>query len=272
MVRMSGKVAWMIMLFHCCMLSLWADDEVEAIKERINAIKIDPEFLGAESTKADEAEAYHEAVCQVQYYFNQWLGEQGRDTLSYNEIHSRVRSLSHPRGEKFRVFAYVNIKDTEQLLGAREQNDTAHVEVIVPRLSEAESIVAVQNVEVPSEIEIQPQETLKTSAETTAASKLTMAQQTTSGLVDVVISLQHIEMIEDARLVLQQFQREGKILEFQRVTSSSDIKDGRFLLMYEKNGTIRALLEVQQSELRNIKTNQLETSQQYKGCSAYWFR
>lgn len=271
-IKSKVRAVWLLVFFHCGWSILWAADNVETIKERINAIKMDPAYIGAESTQTDEGVAYYEAICLVQYFFNQTQKDQGQDTLSFDEIHLRIRSLSHPRGEKHRVFAFAKIMDLEQMLSAKASSVPAHDECASPKSFEKEVSAHEQSMVDTADKEIEPQEFTSDKAQFVQESPVSVAAQTTSGIVDVILSLQQVEMIEDAKLVLKQFMQEGKIEEFNKLNSLSDIKDGRFLLMYEKNGIVRALLEVQQSSFRNIKTNQIETSQQYRGCSAYWFR
>lgn len=264
---MEMKCRWFILMLLCAFsLSLFAaSHDDETIKAKINAIKTDEAFLGAEATREDEAEAYHEAVADVHFYFNQMMISQQRDTVSLQQIHSCLRSLSHSRGDMVRVFAYVRIEDV--------------LKSPVPK-SESESVVSGDAMDpvpthpvdsVPARPQAQDPPASKSQAQTiTSASDL--AVQTTSGILDVIMTLRQVQMMGDALSVLRKFQSEGKVQAYEQVHSLNDVVAGRYLIVCDQQKQIKALLEVQTDAVRNIVTKQQDSLSNYRGCLAFWFK
>lgn len=262
---MVTRQFWLIVLSAFCSMvfcvRLRANDE--NIKAQINRIKSDETYLGAESTHEDWGIAYLQAVEEIQYYLNLKREEEGKDSLSINQVKTGVRSLKHMRGNKFRVFAYVKLQDMLQIVPDPDRAptdftslpDTLHAE----RPEQADTAI----------INITPDpvtEPLKTEVSSSRQSI------SSSGLIEVVMLLRQVQMIDDAALVLEQYKRDGKVQDFAKVRGLSDIQDNMFLIMYNKQGKIQSLLEVQQGQYRNIKTNQKEGLDAYHGCAAYWFK
>lgn len=272
---MVTRRIWQLVLSVFCSLvfcnTLLANDE--DIKAQINRIKSDETYLGAESTHEDWGYAYLQAVEEIQYYLNQLRKEEGKDSLSVAQVKTGIRSLRHMRGNKFRVFAYVKLQDMLQAVPDPDKTPTDFSPL--PDSPTAEETPQVDSPKVETELSIR-----KDSVETPAVvedpikTEIPAARQTvsSSGLIEVVMLLRQVQMISDAALVLEQYKRDGKVQDFAKVRGLADIQDNMFLIMYNKQGKIQSLLEVQQGQYRNIKTNQKEGLDAYHGCAAYWFK
>lgn len=262
---MVTRYFWLIALSIFCSLAfcpkLHANDE--DIKAQINRIKSDEAYLGAESTHEDWGIAYLRAVEEIQYYLNQVRKEEGKDSLSVAQVKTGIRSLRHMRGNKFRVFAYVKLEDMLKVVPEpdRTPTDFSPLAEALP-IEEPEQTDSATVNEDPVPL-----------AESMIA-ETPMVRQTvsSSSLIEVVMLLRQVQKANDAALVLEQFKREGKVQDYAKVSGLSDIQDNMFLIMYDKQGKIQALLEVQQGQYRNIKTNQIEGLDTYRGNSAFWFK
>lgn len=251
--------------------TLLADDE--DIKAQINRIKSDEAYLGAESTHEDWGFAYLHAVEEIQYYLNLMRKEEGMDSLSVAQVKTGVRSLRHMRGDKYRVFAYVKLQDMLQAVPEPDKTPTDFSPL--PDSPSSEETQQVDSTKTETGLSIR-EDSVETPViiEDHIKTEISAARQTvsSSSLIEVVMLLRQVQMIDDAVLVLEQFRRDGKVQDFAKVRGLTDIQENTFLIIYDMQGEIQALLEVQQGQYRNIKTNQKEGLDAYHGCAVFWFK
>lgn len=270
---MKRRIAFILLLClsgWCRIQSASAANDGD-IKAKINAIKCDEAFLGAEATRETEAEAYHQAIVDVHFYFNQMRLEQQKDTVDIMMIRPRIRSLVHERGSMFRVFAYVRISDIDSLINVAAS--------AADRIAPVEPVAAEKPKEVIAEAQEKPQVQVAEVADTAQKNDavieekpvVSSAAKVVTSAVDVIMSLRQVEQMGDALLVLRQFQKEGKLQALDKVKGLGDVQEGRFLLVYDKEQQVKALLEVLSDTMRNVFSNQTDALANYKGCSAYWF-
>ena len=89
----------------------------------------------------------------------------------------------------------------------------------------------------------------------------------------IIMQLSEIEMADEAVKILQQGKESGSVADMGQLHSFADIPAEAYLLVYDRQRSIRALLSPSTDEgYINIKRNCPDQLSNYRGCGALWFK
>lgn len=224
--------------------SIFAQDDV---RQQIRAIKMDQSYIKAEANDSIESEAVNAAALDLIYHYNAERMGRELDTISIEMIRPSLQSLVYARGSIKRVLVFVELAVADSLLGGMSQKN------VVDRSLEEET---------PSVADIHPTSEVKVESAN--------AQMTTFG--DLILLLSNIEMVNEAAMLLKQYKEEGKISDYGQLRSLSDIPSQSFLLIYDRERTVKAILSPDSNGYYNVKRNTPDAITNYSGCGSLWFK
>lgn len=202
------------------------------IRKQINEIKLDESFIKAEANDEQEDEAFRSAALNLIYNYNSERQVKNLDTLSIEVLKPALKSLVYARGEIKRVLVFIEVAVADSLSDVREK----------------EHVTVAEKVEIP------------------------MMNEERVSYNEFLLLLCDIEMVDEAvKLILSQ-KEEGKISEFGQLKSVTDIPNDAYLIVYDRQRSVRALLAPQGSVYHNIKRDCDDAITNYSGCGAIWFR
>ncbi len=220
---------------------LYAQDDV---RQQIRAIKLDESYIKAEANDSVESEAVNAAALELIYNYN--LDRMGRDldTISVELIRPALQSLVYARGSIKRVLVFVELAVADSLLDVSSKNNK------VEQIEEETKPIESNNI-------LQPE------AETIS---------TPSSMGDLVLLLSNMEMVTEAVKLLSEYKDKGKISGFGQLKSLAEIPSQSYLLIYDREHTVRAILAPENNEYYNVKRNCPDAITNYSGCGSLWFR
>ncbi len=270
----------MLCLFSSAILSpLRANDE--DVKKQINRIKTNEAYVAAEATGEKLQDAYDMALMNVYFSINSQRILQGFPPVDLEKIRPLVHSLSVKRGSMTRVLVYIDWSDIE--VGASSSNvveetrqdkesnvDTIEVVLAIPLTS------AVNNADstfLTSKDESGAEAVSTTSKPEKTSTPTSIVTSDSEAIEDVLASLGMTEMIVDGVQQLAAFKMQQMISGYGRFDQTQQVDGNIFLLLFDRTRVIRGILEKRSDgTIRNIRTNELDSLDNYKDCKAYWFK
>lgn len=258
-----------LLLACCCVFSLWGQTDVDAQKKEINKVKKSNQYLYGEATMATQEEAMLLAEELLYSNINQWVAEQKKLNAANKVVVVNTKQLwgniALPRGNMFRAFYYVKKSDilpaenTNIIEKERAENGGTSVEPLP-----AEEVVVGGT---------QPEKAVTEDVETeeTATEEVGTEEKTTTGVTIPPVVREVAEVTDFSRLqsVLNRLKSEGKVKDFNKYAALAN-KDDHYLIIYNKEGKIEAVLSKGPSRL-NVKTGQTDGVENYAGRGAIGF-
>jgi len=226
---------------------LWGQEQ--NIVQEINKIKANTgEYIYAESTCATWEEALDNAKYLLGVEIETWAKTHGEvDAAGYvAKAQNSLVEMKSMRGDRFRAFVYVNIKD---IFSYKSNNQI----VVVPvDASNASSITAMtpqksQQAEYPGATTAEPQKN---------------------------VFEQEILSITDAKNIepyITNLSKNGKIDSFGKYKDIPAQGDC-YLFVYDREMTVSAHLKRVNNNFINIQNGKNDDIKNYKGCGAIWFK
>lgn len=203
------------------------------VRRQINAIKMDESYIKAEANDTVESAALDMAALQLVYDYNAAHQEQPLDSVSVEVLKPAMQSLVYARGSIKRVLVFIEVEVADSLMQAYKA-------------------------------------TLKDPQSTAKATNVTSSPSSSVG--NLVLLLSDVEMADEAVKLMTQGKEEGKVTEFGQLHSIQDIPDQAYLLIYDRQRAVRAILSPSDSGYFNVKRNCPDSITNYSGCGALWFR
>ena len=228
-------------LCSCICLSMvsMAQTSEEATKE-INRIKLSTDYLYAETTMADEAEALEGAYAILEMQVRDWLAIQGKSNDANTHImqaKEHFSTINTMRRTYHRVFVYVQKKDIISL----NVGDNTLVVRTDEQAPEPVTELSQSDVEV---VVLTPEEE----------------------------EISKIQQFEDVEPYVKKLQNAGKLQAYGKYKNMPK-STACHLLVYDKQGNIVATMRrVESGEMLNLKTCDEDDIKNYKGCGAIWLQ
>ena len=218
-------------------ISLWAQNNIN----EINKIKWDKEYLYGEATLDKKEAALELAYELLQMEIKNWAAQNNPNisNLIASNISEYVDTIILQRHNMVRAFAYVR---TSNLIAIDGKS---------------------MNVEVKQDHEVQQPSTDNTLA-TPEAKKETIKN-------DVIELLMEVDSFYDLENIIQPMKLEGNIEDFGKYTTMTDPANC-YLIIYDRNAKVVALLGKGVKERNNLKTGKIDSEINYHGCGAIWIK
>lgn len=220
------------------------------LKEKMNTIKLDPEYYWGEAT-SDTRET---ATADATVLLLETIAADGL-TVTEKQIEGNTEFLFIPRGERTRAFAYIK----KALVGLGNVT-------VTPQPSPQEVVTpAVPPPPAPIPAVTQPSLSYINPANTTTCNS-------TIGTSALMI-ISQCEMISDVWRCLGEFRKEGGINDCGKVTSRTQLEENNYLVIYDDDNVVKAILAPANGLARkNITTGNDDDMKNYRGCRVIWFR
>lgn len=283
-------------------------DEFADVKAEIIRIKNDTTYISTEKTAESRYEAHKLALTELLWLISL---DYVADSLSTQQLMQYSNLLSHPRGDMVRAFVYISREDLDQLGIPKIEGDsvvTFYVDTEVDPieteeeseededaelLTDEENAAETESEQIETAIDAESEvaadvdnltivltenaEGQDTETETEDEAPVSLSEpdaapmMTLPDLADMLVYLMNVEMIPDAELKIEEEREKGTISSHAQVHGPHDFPKNCYLLMFNKDGQIVDLLEVNGEQLRKLSTNKSVTFDDYKGCMGYWF-
>ena len=204
------------------------------VKTQINEIKRNEFYIKAEANSEDETEAAEIATKELFDLINAERVKNGLDSVSLDQVKTDLHHLSYKRGSIKRVFVYMEYVDS--------------------------TVVSSQKDSVIPDIEL-AQDTL-----------LPVVDNPIGAFNNLVMLLCDLEMADEAVKLLLKSKKDSVITELGQLQSMDSIDTGNYLVVYDRQRSIRAILRKTETSFYNIKRDCADELRNYSGCGSLWFR
>lgn len=229
----------------------------EDLKEKMNALKMNPEYYWADMTSDTREAATADAVIQLV------------ETLRANDfrvteeqLQGKTEFIYIPRGERMRAFVYIK---KDKVAAAVSAPVAVQQQPVAAQVTPHPATVAMQK-PTPVQVTQQPVAAQTVNERNAVGSYHTLP-------ASVLMTLSQCEMGTDVFRCLQGYQRDGTISGYGKVTSREQLGDNNYLVMYDDDEVVRAILAPANGrERKNIATGNADSTQNYKGCRVLWFK
>lgn len=240
------KKLTIILLSFIYGISCFAQTNSADVAKQINAIKMNKDYITAESTAETSEKAYENARALLEVNIEEWI----KSTKTTEDIQGFIAKsgnsfleLKTMRGNRFRTFLYVKKSDimtfkepTDIIVAAMQSDNPQQTVVVVP----------------PTEkVTQQPTETEKVYLPNEEEKR--MLQINKSSLIEQFIK-------QNSTIVAY-----GK---FKDLPQTGDC----YLFVYNPEGNVPAVLLRNNAGYINVRNGNHDNIENYKGCGAIWFR
>ena len=240
------------LLLSCFSLSLFAQADRAEIKKEINKVKKSQAYISAEATMPTEAEAMDVANQLLVMEINNWLQSKRHSDevqqVVLQDISSCKETLDMKRGTQVRAFVYVKKKDIVLIKGEGQ--------IVLNENEQGADLRPLAEITQP----LNPAEDQAAPAPDAVSA---------SGRQTALERIAGTSTMDAMRSVFAD-------LKAQRIIAYGEYKVGMeladvYLLFYDRQGNIRAVVEKKGDALTHVKTRQRMTLNDFDGCAAYWF-
>ena len=246
-------------------------------KSRINEVKKDASYLYGEATLLTRHDAIRLACDLLKNEVKKWSEE---NNIHYNEFPEVILSqladtIAMNRSNKTRAFVYVRKSELPSVFSGKSVTVTKKPETVSPQPPQKPISAIV--------VAPQPQQPVNTSSSIIVAQPQQPAtpymEQVTEEVPDnlsyntnpVVEKIKTIDSFYDLKSVMEPLHEQGVIKNYGKYSTMKD-PIGSYLVIYDSNGYIKALLGKGTEERLNLKTLQPDSEKNYPGCGAIWFQ
>jgi len=237
-----------------CMCNfMWGQKTSEDTKALINKIKKSQSYLSAEATMPNEEDAYKLANEILVEEINGWVQSKRKsETIKQvilQDISSCTEKMDMKRGANFRAFVYVKKKDIIPIYG--------NGQIVLSENERGADLQALSEISDPLKIENDKKSgnEKETQPETKPLSNL--ERITAAGTMD------------EMKVIFSDLK--GKNAITYASYPSADAENDCYLLFYNREGMIQAVVNKTGDNWLNLKTNQTVKPVDFNGCGAYWF-
>lgn len=240
------------LFLSCFSLSLFAQADRAEIKKQINKIKKSQAYISAEATMPTEAEAMDVANQLLVMEINNWIQSKRHSDevqqVVLQDINSCKEMLDMKRGTQVRAFVYVKKKDIVLIKGEGQivLNENEQGADLRPLAEISEPLN-------PAESQVESVPSTAQPSDGKGALERIADTATMAGMKGVFADL-----------------KAQGIITYGEYKVGMDLPEA-YLLFYDRQGNIRAVVEKKGDALTHVKTRQRMTLNDFDGCAAYWF-
>lgn len=231
------------------------------VKMQMAEIKRNESYIKAEANSSEEVVAIDIACKELFEMINSQRAKSGKDSVSIDKIKTDMHSLTYSRGSIKRVLVYMEIEANDTIVSP---NDT----ITTLSSQQPDSIDASSQHSVQSNLSDQAEE----KNQTNLIIQNDQTKSTNGSFNDLIMLLGDIEMVDEAVKVLQQFKEYGIISDIGQLKSMSSIDSGVYLVVYDRQRSVSAILRKTDDSFYNIKRDCSDELRNYSGCGSIWFR
>lgn len=252
----SNLTSFLCALALLCPIMAHAD-----IRDEINAIKLDENYLFADASDEDKNIAFDNALYDLLLLVNVMRVESSKPTLETSHLVNLVENKSYLRGEKTLSFVYIL---TEKAMSIMPKESLGIV--VGTQQQPADSVAAA-----PAKQTAQTEATAQKQPEQQQQQKYTFVAN--KDISSATARLCEYEMATEASLALKKYSSEGTISQFDRARSMSEIPADAYLLLFDRQHVIKAILGPDTGSGRmNMRTRQPDALGNYHQVAVIWYR
>lgn len=234
-----------IILLFICGISCFAQTNSTEVAKQINSIKLNKNYITAESTAETSEKAYENARALLEINIEEWIKTSKKTEDAQGFIAKSGNSflqLKTMRGNLFRTFLYVKKSDimtfneTEDLIVASMQDEGSKQDQCADSSIETVSLQStVENVYQPNEEE------------------------------------ERMLHVDKSALIEQFIKQNSSIVAYGKFKDIPQTGDC-YLFVYNREGGVSAVLLRNSEGYINVENGNRDDIENYKGCGAIWFR
>lgn len=230
----------------------------------INQIKRDKGYLYGEATLNTKEAALSLAYELLESEIRNWAKEKSNKISSVvaSHINEYADTIILPRHNMVRAFAYVKISNLNPIKGKSlkvDVDEDKNSPVSMPVVDVAQP--AVQPVTAPT----------AGKAVIPAVSNAPKTEEKHDYTKEVLDELKKVTSFYTLENTIKPLNEQGKITGYGKYSAMSD-RAGSYLIIYDTNANIRAILGKGTSVRKNLSTGMDDSEKNYKGCGAIWFK
>lgn len=286
---------------------LVTDSTTVAAIQRINAIKLDPEhYLSEECTADDWQSAYETAKILLKDKIKRWLTAQEiSDVVSYiAKSDEKFLQIKDQSGDMYRAFVYVKKDDIlvfnegRQILidtvvkedSKQEPNNegdsdkkepaavTSKPDEKVSSLEPEKEVAQIdssskENKQEESHSEMVTNKNEQMSSSSTASSTASSIAVPSTNADALTVEMLKVVDYEGVKTFIQMKEKKGFLTRQDYGQYATHPSVGTYyMFIYNPQYKVTGYIKVVNGKLTNLKTSQPDNLQNYKGCTAFWFR
>lgn len=231
----------------------------ESNKRKIEAVKKSSAYLYGDATLQTERNAVRLACDLLKNEIKDWSVN---NNLSYQQFPETILTqyadtIIVEKKNHIRAFVYVKTSDLSTLLSKDPHTSNADIPIV------ATSSHVSEPVSTNPKVQASPQK------ETPAATKkVTTAPKRSNPVLERLMA---INSFYDLKSVIAPFHNQGFIKSYGKYSTMKDPAEC-YLIVYDANGSIKAILGKGKDTRENLKTHQPDNVRNYSGCGAIWFK
>lgn len=247
---------------------VWKAQAQTQAQQRINDIKRQADrFVYADVTMPLSADAVQEATRQLTLVVEEWLHSEGRRKVRPGQVAAIARqadTISTPRADMVRVFAFMAKERVERMLKnpsliVSEAPRPARNDLSVPAPSAASAdFVAVEDTYTP---------TSDVAVEGSAVADSTTREPVAEALRRILA----VSSFFDLKAIIVPLKEQGVVEDYGKYETMTE-PDRCYLIVYDTNGRVVAVLAPLGTERVNMKTEAPDNEHNYPGCGAIWVK
>ena len=262
-------------------IALWAQNSMNDV----NRIKRDAAYLYGEATLDNREAALKLAYELLESEIKNWAIQKSPKASSVlvSKIYEYADTIILPRRNMIRAFVFVKKSNLKTIKGK-----TMTVEVLQPK-DEPKEEVKVEVKEEPkvepkpevepepkpepkveTKVEPKPETKVEPKPETKVEPKPVVVEKPKTVADEVLERLLPLTKFQDLQSVMTPLKNDGKILDMGKYATMKDAASC-YLIVYDREGNIKAFLDKGTNERRNLKTGADDSEKNYHGCGALWF-
>lgn len=243
------------LFFALCLLVSalsFAQENAAEIKKQINKIKKSQSYISAEATMPTEAEAMELANQMLVMEINDWLQSKRKSNevqqIVLQDISTCTEKMDMKRGSQVRAFVYVKKNDIVLIKGEGQ--------IILNENEKGTDLQPLSEITKPLNPQTSSVESLSKTANATTGNE---------NLNKIALAKTMVEMKD----VFASLKAAGAIT-YGEYKPDMPLADA-YLLFYDREGNIRAVVQKKGDVMKEIKTAKVMTLKDFNGCAAYWF-
>lgn len=251
--------------------SLLSGQSSVSVRDQINAIKLDEQYLYAEVNHQDPNLAYESALSELLLAINECRGANGKGPLEISDLTGRVEQLTYKRGGKNVVFVFLPID--KALTVSRGKSRNIVIGQTAPNASTENKIEAEEQRPTVTKEPPVEQEEPKVVEQPPVDTKPLDADLVVLSTDEVARVILRIEMVTDIGGFMEGFKTKGKVASYGVARSMEEIYDDAYLILYDRTFAIRTVLSpIHHGKRLNLRTNEEDAVSNYRGCGVFWYK
>ncbi len=264
------RFVFILSVYLCVSIIVYSQDmsTQEAIKN-INKIKMDNNYLYAESTNKEWEEAFDNAKALLSVMISEWAMKNEDKNVDMCVANSKehILAIKTRRGELYRSFVYVKKSD---IIPISDERNLMVVKMEKENEKETTPMISFSPVveKVSTEENLNKPIARSTNVDTDIPED--MSDPITVALV-IENKMKQIHSFDEVENFVNQLKKENRLKKAGKYKTMPDNEDC-YLLVYNPQGTIPAVLRKKGSRYFNLNTHQADNIANYEGCGAIWIQ